>query len=128
MPAMHEWEARTRNLERNVNDLWDFLRRLSEQVGKIQQDNQMARPQPSRGTRAARVAKNGGTPIPAMSGTTMGSGTVTLYDADADGALTSAETAEAFNLATNDTVAADAWLQVKRIDSIWVVDWEECPA
>jgi hypothetical protein len=126
MPAMHEWEARVRNVEKQINDIWEFLRRLADQVGKVQQDSQMARPRPGQGARSARVAKNGGSALAARSGTTMGSGTVTLYDADESGALTSAGTATAFNLADT-AVAANAWLQVKRIDGLYVIDFEECP-
>ena len=125
MPAMHEWEARVRNVEKNVNDIWEFLRRLADQISKVQQDSQMGRPRPGQGARSARVAKNGGTPIPAMSGTTPGSGTVTLYDFDGED-LTSAETATAFNLHPSETVSADAWLKVIRIDGSFFAFWEPC--
>lgn len=81
-----------------------------------------------RAARTAYIAKNGGSTIAARSGTTPGSGTVTLYYIDSSNVLTSlGVTVTAYNLAGS-TVAADAWLQVKLESGSgkWLVDWEDC--
>lgn len=133
MNGSSETEARIRHLEERVLRIEALLRRLSEQVGALAQAANMQRIPTGSGNpnpRYARIAKNGGTAIAAFDGTTMGSGAVTLYNASDTGVLTSAGTVTAWNLGTgtDGPVAANAWLQVKKVDGKWLVDWEQCPA
>lgn len=75
------------------------------------------------------LAKNGGSTIAARSGTTPGSGTVTLYKCDDStlAALTGDySTVTAYNLAGS-TVAANAYLMLMRIGNKWWVMFEDCP-
>lgn len=72
----------------------------------------------------AHVALNGASTIPAMSGTTPGSGTVTLQSF-AGSTLSSNGTVTAYNT-TATAVAASKYLQIKRIDGYWFVDVESC--
>jgi len=71
-----------------------------------------------------KVAKNGGSAIAAMSGTTPGSGTVTLYNAA--GPLTAENAVTAYNLHPTGTVTANAWVKLIWIDGRWFVFWEPC--
>jgi hypothetical protein len=75
-----------------------------------------------------KVARAGPSGIPARTGTTLGSGDVTLYDIGDDGELAEGPEDTAYNLATGDegAVAGDAFIQVKRVDGKWLVDWEHC--
>lgn len=126
---MHEWEARVRHLEEVVNRIGDMLARAMDQIGQVDQNQRMQRPQTGAGNEGgARIAKNGASPIAAMSGTTMTSGTVTLYTVGDSGALTAGQTVTAYNLATGATgaVAANAWLQLKTVNGKRVIDWEQC--
>lgn len=73
-----------------------------------------------------RVAKNGGTAIAAMSGSTPGSGTVTMYTFNGTTLVSTGTTATAFNMHPTETVSADAWLKVCDIDGHPFVFWEPC--
>lgn len=76
------------------------------------------------------LAKNGGTPIPARSGTTPGSGSVTLYKCDdttLEAVTGSGATVTAYNL-SGATVAADAYLMLVRIGNKLWVNFEDCGA
>lgn len=76
----------------------------------------------------AYVAKTGGSPIAALTSTTPGSGTVTLYAINDSGVLESlSETVTAYNIASGE-VAADTWIQIKLCAGKWVIDFESCPA
>lgn len=70
------------------------------------------------------IAKTGGGGVTARSGTTIGSGTVTLYDTDL---TTSLGTTTAYNLA-DAAVAADTWIMLKPVEPVGAlfVDWEHC--
>lgn len=73
-----------------------------------------------------KVAKNGASAIPAMAGSTPGSGPITLYDMGAtalEAGVTGADTA--YNLASG-TVTANAWIMVAEVDSRWFVIFEAC--
>jgi hypothetical protein len=73
-----------------------------------------------------RIAKNGGMPIPAMSGSTPGSGTVTLYRMGTTALATTGITLTAYNMHPTGTVEANAWLKIVRIDAKDFVFWEPC--
>jgi hypothetical protein len=70
------------------------------------------------------VAKSPGGGIGAMSGTTPGSATCTLYNFDGT-SLTAGDTDTVFNMAST-AVAANKFLQVKSIQGHWFVDVEDC--
>lgn len=127
MPAMHEWESRMRHVEETLNHYGDLLMKLSDQIGQVQQNQQMNRSTPGAGSiyKLARVAKTGGTAIAAMSGSTPGSGTVTLYDTE-DFPMTAGDTATAYNLHPTETVSANAWIKVIRVGKKWFCFWEPC--
>lgn len=75
-----------------------------------------------------KIAKSGGSGIPAMSGTTAGSGTVTLYDlAGATGTTvaTQAVTVTALNLAST-AVGNNKMIGLVKYDKFWVVFCEWC--
>lgn len=71
-----------------------------------------------------KVAKVGGSAIAAMSGSTPGSGAITLYNFGAT-ALAAGDAATAYNLASG-TVTANAWIMVAEVDNRWVVVFEAC--
>jgi hypothetical protein len=71
------------------------------------------------------VAKTGGSTIPAMSGSTPGSGAITLYHFNGT-SLVSGAADTAKNLHPTEPVDADKWLKVIRIDGVWWVFWEPC--
>lgn len=73
----------------------------------------------------ATLAKNGASTIPALSGTTVGSGTVTLYCLSGTTLTSMGITVTAYNM-TNGAVAANAYLQLKRVGGKWFVDVEAC--
>ena len=73
------------------------------------------------------VAKAGGSGVTARSGTTAGSGTVTIYYI-ASGVLTStSQEITAYNLSAT-AVADNAYITIKRcsLDEEWIVDAEDC--
>lgn len=74
----------------------------------------------------AKVAKVGGTAIPAMSTLTPGSGDVTLYDMGATALVAQASTVTAYNIHLTETVTANAWIMVVEIDGKWFVVAEMC--
>lgn len=130
MPDQSEYEARIRTLEQAINLLGYQVAKLSDQVGELAQNAAMAKMTPgmARSSGNARIAKTDGSGIPAMSGTTLGFGTVTLYDADEDGLLVAGDDTVAHNLATgaDGDVAPNTFIQLKRVDDRWLVDWEQC--
>jgi hypothetical protein len=74
-----------------------------------------------------KIAKTG-TAIPARSGTTLGSGEVTICTADDDDELTETEeTKDAKNL-TGGEVAADTYIIIALIGTKWFVIVEDCGA
>lgn len=74
----------------------------------------------------AKVAKNGASAIAARSGLQMTGGEVTIYEADDDGLLSAtSDTKVAYNL-SGTAVAADAYLMIGLIGSLWYVMWEDC--
>lgn len=121
---MHEWEARIRHVESYLNDLADAVRKLADQVGQVAQNQRMQHQPTGVGVSVVRIAKVGGTAIPAMGGSTPGSGSITLHD-NADAALASGATATAYNLASEE-VTANAWILVARVGSKWTVIFEAC--
>lgn len=73
-----------------------------------------------------KVAKTGGSGIPAMSGTTPGSATVTLYEFDVDAvSLAAGDTVTAYHIGST-AVGNNKFIQVKWIDGGWFVDVESC--
>lgn len=76
----------------------------------------------------AKIAKTGGSGIAAMTGSTPGSGAITLYDYDGS-TLVAGQADVAKNLATgaDGAIAATAWVVVVEIDGFWFVLWETCP-
>lgn len=74
----------------------------------------------------AKVAKVGGTAIPAMSTLTPGSGDVTLYDMGATALVAQSSTVTAYNIHLTETVTANAWIMVVEIDGKWLVTFEAC--
>jgi hypothetical protein len=71
------------------------------------------------------LAKSGGSGIPALSGSTPGSGTVTLYSFNGTTLSATTTTVTAYNM-TSGAVAANAWLQLKLIAGYWFIDVEGC--
>jgi hypothetical protein len=76
-------------------------------------------------TPGAKIAKVGGTAIPAMSGSTPGSGEITLYTFDGT-TLAAGQAETAFNLHPSATVSANAWIKVIDVEGHWFVFWEPC--
>ncbi len=73
------------------------------------------------------VAKAGGSGVTARSGTTAGSGTVSIYSI-VDGILTdTGETVTAYSMSAT-AVANNAYITIKRcsLDEEWIVDAEDC--
>jgi hypothetical protein len=77
--------------------------------------------------RGMYLAKNGGSTIAARSGTTVSSGTVTLYYVSGTTLTSLGISVSAFNL-SGTAVAADAWLNVapEAGSGKWFVTWEDC--
>ena len=102
----------------------DIFRRILETDGRKPAERGRRNPFPF----CTSLAKNGGSTIAARSGTTVGSGTVTLYKCD-DTTLVALtgdySTVTAYNM-SGSTVAANAYLQIKRIGNKWFVDVEDC--
>lgn len=78
-----------------------------------------------------KIAKAGPSGIAAMSGTTPGVGEITLYSLAGSGnPLEEGEPDIAYNIglgaSPDGPVAADAWVIVMRVDSEWLVVWEQC--
>lgn len=74
---------------------------------------------------SAFVGKNGSSAIAAMSGTSISSGTVTLYRKSGSSIVSTGATVTAYNMAGE--VAADAYVQVKQdAYGTWWVDVEKC--
>lgn len=70
-------------------------------------------------------AKTGGGGIASRSGTTLGSGTVTVYQ-NRKGTLTATSmTVTAYN-GSDTAVAATAYIQIVWSDGFWSVFWEDC--
>lgn len=74
-----------------------------------------------------QFAKSGGSGIVAASGSTPGSGSVTLYKFDGTSLATQGRTITAYNLSAG-AVAANAWLIVCQIGKWWFVIYEDCGA
>jgi hypothetical protein len=72
-----------------------------------------------------RCGKSKGGGVPGRSGSTYGSATVTLYRLAASGLATVAEDVTAYNQAEQD-VEPNTEIQVKVVDGLYVIDWEEC--
>lgn len=73
----------------------------------------------------AQIAKVGSSAIPAMSGSTPGSGGVSLYTFDGT-TLEETDAATAFNLHPTEEVTANAWVKVIYIDGHPFIFWEPC--
>lgn len=71
------------------------------------------------------IAKNGGSTIPALSGSTLGSGTVTRYDLAPGGGITSAETLTAYNM-SGVAIGANHFLVIMWVQGQWVIVAEAC--
>lgn len=74
--------------------------------------------------RCLKIAKNGASIIGGRSGTTMGSGEVTLYSVTGS-ALVESGTVTAYNY-TDDSVSANAYLMLGMVDGYWVVVSQDC--
>jgi hypothetical protein len=57
MAMMHEWEARVRRIETEINRLADVVARLVDQVGQAQQDQRMQRQPPGFGGAARTILR-----------------------------------------------------------------------
>ena len=77
---------------------------------------------------SAAIAYTGVSGVPARSGTTAGSATVTLYKLVGATLTSTSVTVTAYNLSTT-AVAGSAYIQVKReyLTGKWLVDFEDCP-
>ncbi len=73
----------------------------------------------------SQLAKNGGSTIGARSGTTPGSGTVTLYQLVGTTLTSTTVTVTAYNLSTT-AIAANAYLVLTKVDGKWIAVWEDC--
>jgi hypothetical protein len=73
-----------------------------------------------------QVGKTGGSAIAAMSGSTPGSGTVTIYNFSGTTLTTTGATVTAFNMHPTETVSADAWVKLVDINGYPFVFWEPC--
>ena len=73
------------------------------------------------------VAKAGGSGVTARSGTTAGSGTVTIYYIDGGVLTSTSQTVTAYSLSAT-AVANNAYITIKRcsLDEEWIVDAEDC--
>jgi hypothetical protein len=71
-----------------------------------------------------KIAKVGGSAIPARSSLTLGSGNVTLYDF-AHSAIEEGEVDTAYNLSST-AITANAYVMLVDVDGRWVVAWEDC--
>ena len=74
------------------------------------------------------IAYTGVSGVPARSGSTAGSATVTLYKLVGATLTSTSVTVTAYNLSTT-AVAGSAYIQVKReyLTGKWLVDFEDCP-
>ncbi len=81
------------------------------------------------------IAKTGGSGIAALSGSTPGNDTVTLYQINSSGTLETIKddqgsdvTVTAYNMAASGAVASSAWIQIKQEmgSGKYVVDFEDC--
>lgn len=120
-------EKRLRWLEKKVAALERALDSAATTAGRVAQGLslvQLAEAGGGGGVIAASFAKSGGSGIPALTGTTPGSATVTLYDFDGT-SLTAGDTATAFNPSTT-AVGANRWLIVLKVQTQWVVIVEDC--
>jgi hypothetical protein len=70
------------------------------------------------------LARTNGT-IAARSGTTVTSGEVTIMSLDGTTLTATSEMVDAFNM-TGAQVASNTYIQIKRIDGIWLIDTEDC--
>jgi hypothetical protein len=108
----------------------DAARRIARQVPIVERRTQnRAIPEraraPSLFVYPGKVAKAGAGGVAALSGSTPGTATVTLYTFDGT-TLAAGATATAYNLAPS-AVAANAWIMLKWVDGYWFVDYEACP-
>ena len=73
------------------------------------------------------VAKAGASGVTARSGTTAGSGTVTIYYIDGGVLTSTSQTVTAYSLSAT-AVANNAYITIKRcsLDEEWIVDAEDC--
>ena len=71
-----------------------------------------------------KIAKVGGTAIPAMSGTTPGSGSVTFYYFDGTN-LVAGDTIAVYSC-WKDPIAAGTWVQVSLVDMNWFISAVDC--
>lgn len=75
----------------------------------------------------ARIAFTGAGGVPGRVNRTLGVATVTLQHLDRDGVLHNAGTVTAYNLA-EERVEGSVYIQMKVVEGLYVVDWEECEA
>lgn len=72
-----------------------------------------------------RIARTGGGGIGAMSGSTPGTGTVTLYHYDGSTLTSAGETFTAFNISPS-AVGADKYVGIMWVQSFWLVVVDGC--
>lgn len=78
-----------------------------------------------------KIGKTDGS-IPAISGSSMGSGTVSVYQTTSSGVTSDSTDNETWYNLASESVASGVWVQAKPVvatdgSTIWVIDWEECP-
>lgn len=84
MPAMHEWEARMRHVEECINRLFDLALKLADQLGQVQQNQQMDRKAPGFGKAPKNTISAVVTTAISLApdANTLGEGAATLRDRD----------------------------------------------
>ena len=75
---------------------------------------------------SAHVGKASGT-ITAFADPTIGTGSMVVWSLDALTTLTvTTETITVYNM-SSESIADGTWIQVKKVQDLWFIDWEECP-
>lgn len=72
-----------------------------------------------------KIAKSGGSGVPALTGTTPGSGLVTLQDFAPTTLTAQSGTVTAYNVSTT-AVAANKYLVLAYVDGFWFIVMESC--
>jgi hypothetical protein len=125
MPASSgDKEARIAYLERKLLEAAETARKalaLAKQAREEQAQGQVPPSAPPSGF----IGETGAGGIPALSGLTMGSGTITLFDASAAPTLSALGSVTAYNT-TSTAVGASKIVQGKYVQGFAIIDVESC--